>query len=186
MTLAEDHEGLFTSEQARNAGFADSVLARLAGRGRLERAARGVYRIPYIPLNRFSQCREAVLWAQAHRGPMRVALSFETALAVFGISDANPSRIHLTLPAGVRLRRQTPKAVQLHRADLAAGEITMVEGLPVTSVSRTVADLLASGGRMDLVKQAISDARREGFISSAEAQRLRRRVQSHFSQLRAS
>ena len=36
-------------------------LVRLAQRGRIERTARGVYRIPYVPLNRFSQYREAVL-----------------------------------------------------------------------------------------------------------------------------
>ena len=59
-------------------------LVRLAQRGRIERTARGVYRIPYVPLNRFSQYREAVLWAKAHRGPINVALSHETALLVLG------------------------------------------------------------------------------------------------------
>jgi uncharacterized membrane protein len=39
-----------------------------------------------------------------------------------------------------------------------------------------VEDTLTSSGRVSLVKQAISDARREGLIDRAEAQRLRRRV----------
>jgi predicted transcriptional regulator of viral defense system len=76
---------------------------RLAQRGRLERAARGVYRIPYIPLNRFSQYREAVLWAKAHRGPMNVALSHETALVAYGISYANPAAIHMKVPSAADL-----------------------------------------------------------------------------------
>lgn len=185
-TLADGHDGLFTSEQARGAGFADSVLVRLAQRGRLERMARGVYRIPYVPLNRFSQYREAVLWAKAHRGPVNIALSHETALAVYGISDANPASIHLTVPAAARLRRMCPPVLDIHHADLTGAETMIVEGVPVTTVARTVQDLLESGGRIDLVRQAITGARKEGFISNAEAQRLRGRLRKHLNELHAS
>jgi len=69
-----------------------------------------------------------------------------------------------------------PKWVRLHRADLARGEMKVHEGLPVTTVARTVQDMLASSGRVSLARQAISGARREGFIDRAEAQRLRRRI----------
>jgi predicted transcriptional regulator of viral defense system len=186
VTLAEEHDGLFTSEQARDAGFSDSVLVRMAQRGRIERTARGVYRIPYVPLNQFSQYREAVLWARAHRGPIQVALSHETALSVYGISDANPVSIHLTVPNSARLRRERPGAIVIHHADLAPDEVGIVEGLPVTTVARTIDDLLQSGGRIDLAKQAITDSRKEGFISLAEAQRLRGRLQQHLNRLRAS
>jgi predicted transcriptional regulator of viral defense system len=168
VALAEEHDGLVTSEQAREGGFTDSVLVRLAQRGRLERTARGVYRIPYVPLNRFSQYREAILWAKAHRGPIDVALSHETALVAYGITDANPAAIHLTVPSAARLRRAVPKAIVLHRAELKQDDITIVEGLPLTTIARTVADLLKSGGRIDIAKQAIADARREGFISNTE------------------
>lgn len=182
VALAEDHEGLFTSVEARQVGMSDSALAKLAQRGRLERMARGVYRIPYIPLNRLSQYREAVLWAEAHRGPADVAISHETALVAYGISDANPAAIHITVPRTARLRRKCPNAVVVHRADLNPDDITMLEGLPLTTIGRTVEDLLESGGRVDLTKRAITDARREGFVTSAEAQRLRRRVQRHLAE----
>jgi|HubBroStandDraft_4_1064222.scaffolds.fasta_scaffold21707_2 predicted transcriptional regulator of viral defense system len=176
LALAEENDGILTTKQAREAGIAGSVLARLAQRGRLERAARGVYRIPYFPSNRLSQYREAVLWARAGGGPRDVALSHATALVVYGISDASPSLVHLTVPRKARLRRVRPKWVRVHRVDLARGERTVHEGLPITTVARTVEDTLTSSGRVSLVKQAISDARREGFINRAEAQRLRRRV----------
>jgi predicted transcriptional regulator of viral defense system len=174
LALAEENDGLLTARQAREAGIADSVLARLTQRGRLERAARGVYRIPYFPSNRLSQYREAVLWAKASGGPRDVALSHATALVVYGISDASPHVIHLTVPRTARLRRVRPKWVRVHRADLPSGEVTVHEGLPITTVARTVEDMLASSGQVSLVKQAISDARREGYINRAEAQRLRR------------
>ena len=186
VALAEENDGLFTSEQARDSGFTDSVLSRLAQRGRIERTARGVYRIPYVPINRFSQYREAILWAQAHRGPHTVALSHEIALAIYGISDANPSVIHVTVPRSARLRRESPKSVVVHHDDLSSQEITLIEGLPVTSIARTITDLLHLGGRLDLISQAITDARREGYISAAETQRIRRALKRHVEGLRAS
>jgi len=186
VTFAEEHDGLFTAEQARESGFTDSVLSRLAQRGRIERTGRGVYRIPYVPINRLSQYREAVLWARAHRGPESVALSHETALAVYGVSDANPAAIHLTVPKVARLRRESPRAVVIHRDVLTDEEVTVIEGLPVTTMTRTVGDLLRAGGRLDLIVQAIGDARKVGYISSAESQRLRRAVKRHAERLRAA
>ncbi len=179
IALAEEHDGLLTARQARDAGISDSVLTRLTQRGRLERAARGVYRIPYFPSNRLSQYREAVLWAKADDGPQNVALSHATALAVYGISDANPAFVHITIPRNTRLRRVRPKWVEIHHADLLAGDVTVQEGLPITTVGRTVQDMLASTGQVGIVRQAISDARREGYIDSAEVQRLKRRINSY-------
>lgn len=183
-TLAEENDGLVTADQARRAGFTDSVLARLVQRGRIERTARGVYRVPYLTPGRFAQYREAVLWATANRGPENVALSHSTALAVYGLSDANPHLIHLTVPKSARLRRQKPKVVVLHRGTLTPEDISTHEGIPLTTISRTVADLLNSGARLDFVRRAISDARREGFVRDAEAKRLRRIVEAHVSSLR--
>jgi predicted transcriptional regulator of viral defense system len=186
VALAEDNDGLVTADQARAEGFADSVLARLVQRGRILRIARGVYRIPYLSPGRFSQYQETVLWAKANRGPDPVAISHATALVVYGISDANPASIHLTVPTSARLRRRTPKGVIVHHGDLSADDISIHEGLPVTTVEKTIADLLESGGRIDLLKQAISDARREGYISDAAAARLRRRIESHLKSLHAA
>lgn len=184
--LAEDNDGLVTAEQARAEGFTDSVLARLVQRKRIERIARGVYRIPYFSPGQFSQYREAVLWAKANRGPEPVALSHETALAVYGISDANPATIHLTLPRDARLRRKTPKGVVVHHSDVSPDDISIQEGIPVTTIDRTITDLLQSRGRTDLLKQAVSGARREGYITEADAARLRRRIESHLKSLRSS
>ena len=177
--LAEDNDGLVTAEQTRSAGFTDSVLTRLVQRGRLERTSRGVYRIPHFPPGRFSQYREAVLWAKANRGPDTLAISHATALAVYGISDANPHLIHLTVPKSARLRREKPKSVIIHRADLTKDDTTVHEGIPLTTISKTVTDLLRSGSRIDLLRQAISDARREGYIRDAEAGKLRRQIEAH-------
>lgn len=177
VSLAGENDGLVTADHARQAGFTDSVLARLVQRGRIERTSRGVYRVPYVAPGRFSQYREAVLWASAHRGPAQVAISHATALAAYEISDANPHSIHITVPRAARLRRQKPRGIVVHHEDLMIEDITIHEGMPITTIARTVADLLKSGERIDLIRQAISDARREGFIKEPEARQLRRRVE---------
>jgi predicted transcriptional regulator of viral defense system len=183
MELAEEHDGLLTAKQAREAGVADSVLARLTQRGRLERTARGVYRIPHFPSGRFSQYWEAVLWAKADAGPRDVTLSHGTALVVYGISDASPASVHITVPRKTRLRRVRPKWVEIHRADLAPDELTIHEGLPLTTVGRTVMDVLESTGQVGIVRQAILGARREGYINRTEAQRLSRRLDRYVRDL---
>lgn len=184
--IAEENDGFVTSREARAEGITGSVLSRLAKRKRIHRVARGVYRIPYFPQDRLSQYREAILWAKGSSGPRAAAISHLTALSVYGISDANPQSIHLTIPKAARLRRAKPKRVVLHRASLGHREITEYEGLPLTTIARTIIDLLESGGRIDLVKQAVSDARREGFIRGAEAARLRRIIAKHLKSMASS
>jgi predicted transcriptional regulator of viral defense system len=177
--MAEANDGLFTSRQARENGIQASVLVRLAQRGRLVRAARGVYRIAHYPPDRFAQCREAVLWAQASHGPQRAALSHETALLVFGLSDVNPAKVHLTVPKHARLRREKPSWIVIHRADLPPHDLAEHEGIPVTSAERTIIDIIATNHRTDLARQAIADARREGYLDKRQEARLRRVLNRH-------
>jgi predicted transcriptional regulator of viral defense system len=174
--LAEEHDGLLASKDARAQGIQDSVLVRLAQRGRLERMSRGVYRIAHFPADRLALYREAVLWAQASQGPERVALSHESALLLYGISDVNPARVNLTVPMSARLRREHPKWVVIHRADLTPLEISRHEGMPVTSVDRSVMDVFSTTHRADIARLAITDARRTGLLTAAQASSLRRRV----------
>ena len=163
--LAEEHDGLLTSKEARAAGIQDSVLVRLAQRGRLERMTRGVYRIAHYPSDRLAQYREAVLWAKASQGPEDIALSHETALLLYDISDANPSRVNLTVPTSARWRRKCPAWVAIHRANLSPQDIGEHEGLPVTTVSRSIMDVLLATHRTDVARQSVSDALREGLLT---------------------
>lgn len=173
--LAEEHDGLLTSKEARALGIQDSVLVRLAQRGRLERMSRGVYRIAHYPTDPLAQYREAVLWAQAnHHGPERIALSHETALLIYGISDLNPSRVHLTVPKSVRLRRERPEWITIHQDNLAENEVGQHEGIPVTTVSRSIVDVLSTTHRTEIARQAITEALRDGLLNSTEAAKLRK------------
>jgi predicted transcriptional regulator of viral defense system len=178
-TIAEDHDGLFTSKEARSLGIQDSVLVRLAQRGRLERVSRGVYRIAHYPADKFAQYREAVLWAQAsHHSPECIALSHETALLLYGISDLNPSRVHLTVPKSARFRRERPAWVTIHRADLTEKELGLYEGIPVTTISRSILDVVSTTHRTDVARQVITEALRDGLLNSDQAKELRKLIKS--------
>lgn len=174
--LAEEQDGLFTSKEARSLGIRDSVLVRLRQRGRLERMSRGVYRIAHYPADRLAQYREAVLWVQASNGPEPIALSHETALLLYGISDVNPSHVSLTVPALARMRRVHPAWIEIHRADLAVGDIQLHEAMPVTTVERSIADVLTITHRTDFARQAITEAVRKGLLNSTQASSLRKRI----------
>jgi len=174
--LAEEQDGLFTSKEARSLGIQDSVLVRLRQRGRLERMSRGVCRIAQYPAERLAQYREAILWAQASNGPEDIALSHESALLLYGISDVNPSRVNLTVPESARMRRVHPKLITIHRANLATEDIQMHEGMPVTTVERSILDVLAANHRTDFALQAITDALRKRLLTPAQASGLRKRI----------
>jgi predicted transcriptional regulator of viral defense system len=179
LPLAKQNDGLVTARQAGTLGIAASVLARVTQRGRLERVARGVDRIPYFFSHRLSPYREAVLWARASRGPEHVALSHETALAVYGISDVNPSRVHLAVPRGARLRQRQPTWIVIHPCDLPPANMTTREGLPVTTVAKSVMDVMEATGTLGVARQAIRNARKEGYMSAAEMNRLTRQLNQH-------
>lgn len=75
-----------------------------------------------------------------------------------------------------RLRRKGPEWVVIHRANLSSQDIGEHEGLPVTAVSRSIMDVLLGTHRIDVARQSVSDAVREGLLNSAEASSLRRSI----------
>jgi hypothetical protein len=75
-----------------------------------------------------------------------------------------------------RLRREHPEWIVIHRADLTPQEISRHEGMPVTTVERSIMDVLLATHRVDVARKAISDALREGLLNAAQAGGLRNRV----------
>jgi len=67
----------------------------------------------------------------------------------------------------------------IHRGDLPPADVTTHESLPVTTVAKSVLDVMDATGRLGLARQAIEDARKEGYISAAELKRLTRQVNQH-------
>lgn len=170
--IAEDHDGVIPAAAARNAGISANTLVKLASRGRLERVARGVYRLPTFPQSRakYAQFHEALALLAASKGP-RAAISHESALEMWHLSDASSAKVHTTISEGVRLRRNVPQWMKVHRGDLPDGDVEELEGVRVTSVERTILDMIQLG-RNDIALQATRDAVASGVLGKAHAHRL--------------
>ena len=166
--IAEDQHGYFTARQAREAGVNPMAVVMMAGREAIERTSHGVYRVVRFPQGPLGQYVEASLWPHGIRG----VISHESALALYEMSDANPSKLHITVPRKFRIRRQVPGYLVVHHADLEPHEIQPFEGIPVTVPERTIRDCHARHLSRGLIRQAIDDARRQGYLSMRDAARL--------------
>ena len=172
--IAEDQAGYFTAAQARAAGLHQVRLVQLAQKGDVERVSRGVYRFTRFPMSQLGHYMEAALWPQVRRPDVAGVISHQSALSIHELSDVNPARVHLTLPTAVRIRREVPKGLVIHYADLPPADVERVEGVPVTTPARSIRDAHASHIGNELVRQAIADGRRSGSLSMTEADHLER------------
>ena len=170
-SIAEAQAGYFTTRQAEGAGVDRSQLSRFAAAGRVQRARHGVYRLTHFPSSR----HEDLFIAWLETGSNSV-ISHDSALALYDLSDALPAAIHLTVPRSTSRRRQ---GLRLHTNQISQEEIAYFEGLPVTAVARTIADVAREGLADELVEQAVQEALARGLaqpddLRSAAARRGRR------------
>lgn len=158
--------GMVTSAQAAARGVTRLDLSRLAEVGDLERISQGVYKSAGAPAGSFLDVRAAWLssdparlagerLSDGHRG---VVVSGQTAAWLHDIGDLRSNRTELTAPT----RRQTQRAdVHYRQRDLAASDVTIRDGLPVTTPERTIADLVADRTDLSIVANALRDAIRK-------------------------
>ncbi len=158
--IAENQAGYFTASQAREVGFSWERLSSNAKKGLFLRTARGVYRLVRFPGSAYEDL--FVAWLRTGR---KAVISHESALAVYDLTDVLPSEIHVIVPQTVSRRR---KGIRQHTNQLAPDEITRREGLPVTTVARTIADVSISGLAEEQVQQAIQESIQRGLTSQDE------------------
>lgn len=171
--LATAQRGYVTQEQARRQGLTRFALRDMADRGQVERVAHGLYRFTSFPRGALDSLMEAVLWPRGARG----VLSHETALDLYDLSDANPAKIHLTLPPHHRINRRVPDVYELHFEPLSQRDVTYRESLPITTVERTIRDCHRTHLRRGLLDQAIDQARARGLITRNVEQELRDEIE---------
>lgn len=161
--LAENQAGYFTSGQAVQAGVTHRVLSGRAAQGDIEQVRHGIYRIRDFPAHPFEDVSVACLWV----GPDSAA-SHETALAIHGISDAMPATIQVTTPRDFRGSRP---GTTVHWAPLTDAEREIINGIPVTTISRTLQDI-SSASDPTLVRQAIEQALQRDVVSKRQLRRI--------------
>jgi predicted transcriptional regulator of viral defense system len=170
--LGADQLGYFTAGQAREAGVSSMALVMMERRETVERVSRGVYRLVHFPTGPLSQYMEASLWPVGTVG----VISHESALALYNISDVSPNRVHITVPCSFRTRRQIPQQIAVHHAELAGEDRMWHEGIPVTSVGRTIRDCHVAHLGDEVLTRAILDSQRQGLLRRDEAEQIRKEL----------
>jgi predicted transcriptional regulator of viral defense system len=155
--IAEQQAGYFTAAQAKASGYSQRQLTYYVRTHRFGRIKHGVYRLRQFP----SSANEDLVVAWLSVGQNAV-ISHESALALYELSDALPTQVHLTIPP--KASRRHP-GLRLHTSRLREDETTCLEGLPVTTVPRTIADVAAGGLAEELVTQAVHQAVQRGLAT---------------------
>ncbi|MBF4571261.1 type IV toxin-antitoxin system AbiEi family antitoxin domain-containing protein [Herbiconiux sp. VKM Ac-1786] len=150
--LGSTQRGLVTTAQARESGLSGVDLTRLTDSGKLLRVRHGVYALPSAGVDRLQDLRGAWLAATANGD---VVVSGASAAVVHRLGDLVPAAHEFTAP--VR-RQSTLPDLRFHRAELTDNDVTVVDGLPVTTVVRTAADLAAASLDSDHLASVLSAA----------------------------
>ena len=160
--VAEDQMGFVTTAQAAENGVHPMTLVMMTNRGALERVSRGVYRLVDFPVQPLTQYMQATLWPYGKPG----VLSHETALSLYELSDADPQKVHITVPRGFRIQRKCPPYLVIHPQDLPTGDVTRLERLPITTPARTIRDCIRANIGPALLVQAVDKAHRHGMMGA--------------------
>jgi very-short-patch-repair endonuclease len=148
--LAARQHGVVEHSQLVELGMTKHTIGRWVRAGRLHRIHRGVYAVGHLRLTREGRFLAAVLAC----GP-GAALSHESAAVLWGLRKPRGPRIDVTVPTpGGRSRRG---ALIVHRSHLAPNEVTVKDGVPVTTPARTVLDL-ADGLRRRQLERVLDEA----------------------------
>lgn len=172
--IIEGQQGCFTAKQAAEAGFRLGSQAHHVKAGNWLRVERGIYRLARFPRSMEEQYVIYSLWSRNRAGQPVGVYSHETALSIHELSDANPPKLHITVPAGFRRTAPTPKVLVLHRTRLEEREIESRQGFAVTRAIRAVADVAALG-QHDFAEQALREGTKRGLITRQQVLDLRRR-----------
>ncbi len=155
--FAEDQAGYFSLAQALEIGIRRNQIYRELKRGKFKKAGWGVYRFVQFPASQFEEIHIAVLSAGQN-----AIVGFETALYVYDLSDIIPDEIHLILPA-TSSRRRT--GIRVHTTQLNPADITHFEGLPITTVDRTLVDCAFAHVADEQIRIAIFQSLRRGMTT---------------------
>lgn len=173
--VVEGQQGYFTSKQAAEAGYQLGSQAHHFKSGNWTRVERGIYRLTRFPQSPEEQLVIYALWSRNRAGQPEGVYSHQTALSIHELSDVNPAKLHMTVPAAFRRTAKTPNVLVLHRSNLHQKDIELRQGFAVTRPLRTIADLAAAESTSrDIVGQALMEGRRSGVITAREISTLGR------------
>jgi very-short-patch-repair endonuclease len=142
--LATRQHGVVSNDQLRSLGLDRSAIRRRVASGYLRRIHHAVYLVGHGTLTNLGKYIAAVLACGPH-----AALSHRSAGAHWGLW-AHSGQPSVVVPHG---RRALPRGIEVHRSRmLTPRDVTRLDGIPVTSVARTLLDLAAVASPRELAR----------------------------------
>ncbi len=161
--LADGQHGVLALWQLDDRAGLRAAVRRRVRAGRLRHLHPGVFAYGHRCLTPNGHRLAAVLAC----GPNAV-LSHRSAAALWELLPTAQTRIDVTLPG---TSRRVGKGVHLHRTrELAPEDITVIDGVPVTALTRTLCDLAAAVSRAQF-QRAVEQAERAGVLDLRGLQR---------------
>jgi very-short-patch-repair endonuclease len=146
--LADRQHGVVSRDQLIALGFGPGAIGRRVRAGRLHTVHPGVYAVGRSLLSREGRWMAAVL-----AGRSRPVLSHWSAAALWGVRPNSRAVVHVTSPR----KSRSWAGIRRHCKPLPADEWTLAEGIPVTTVPRTIFDLAATE-RAEVVEAMLREA----------------------------
>src|SRR4051794_18426125 len=135
--LAARQHGVVSLAQLVALGLSRDAVYRRARAGQLHRVHTGVYAVGHTRLTQRGRWMAAVL-----AGGEGAALSHRSAASLRGLLAVR-GPTHVTVPRTLRNR----DGIQFHAQSLQFDELTEYDGIPVTTVARTLLDIAATEPR---------------------------------------
>ncbi|MGH3545737.1 MAG: type IV toxin-antitoxin system AbiEi family antitoxin domain-containing protein [Mycobacteriales bacterium] len=168
--IAADQAGLVTAAQATARGIDRVTQLRLCQANLVESVGRGVYRVAGAAAPSHLDSRVVWLrldpgrpaWERTGLGAKDGVISHRAACLLHELGDVPAPKVELTVP---RRRTTREPGVRLHVGRLTPEDVTIVDGLPVTTVARTVVDLLRTHADGGHVGGVIADAEQRNLVN---------------------
>lgn len=156
-SFALEQGGYFDRADALRYGFTDHTIQHHRARGRFERVFPGVYRLSVAPISAIDDYLRAWVWTN-YRG----AISHESALTLYGLSDLLPVRIHVTVP---RPFHRTSADYYVHLGALPTEDVQLYDGVRVTVPARSIVDAAAAGTDPSQIIKAVHEGLARGILT---------------------
>lgn len=175
-TIAAEQWGMVSAAQAAIVGVHARILSKKMARGELERLAHGIYRLVGAPPSPHDDLRAAWIaltprLTTAERiaaGPTEV-VSHRSAALLHSLGDLDADLLEFTTSQ----RRQTRRAdIRIHRGTVDDHDWTLVDGLPTTTVLRTIHDLARSHTDRGHLASVVRDALLHHGLSVDQVEKL--------------
>lgn len=153
--LKEQGLSSFSLAQARRYGVSPSLLTHYLKKGLVERISHGLYRFPEDGAIDF----ESLIREKLKVVPQGV-IGYQTAIRLYGLTDDLPGEIDIIVPeTNIPKRKLEDVALHTARTDLYKLDTKNIRDIPVTSLERTLVDILRAGGSTSQMIAIYNEAR---------------------------